>query len=129
MTGRAGCLPAARTSCCEADHRLFVVTRRPAKLLVLDTDSGKEVASYPAVGDADDLFYDLAHRRVYISGGEGSLDVFSQGDRDHYQLTGRIRTASGARTSWFVPELNRLYLAVPPRGDQTAEIRVYEAQP
>ncbi len=113
----------------EPDHRLLVVTRRPAQLIVLDTQSGKPVASQPAVADADDVFYDAAHKRVYISGGEGFIDIFEQRDPDHYRPIGRIPTASGARTSLFAPELNRLYLAVPHRGNQTAEIRVYEAQP
>jgi DNA-binding beta-propeller fold protein YncE len=113
----------------EANRRLFVVTRRPARLVVLDIESGKEVASYPTVGDADDAFYDAAHKRVYVSGGEGFIDVFDQRSPDDYQAAGRISTASGARTSLFVPELNRLYLAVPHRGNQKAEIRVYEAAP
>jgi hypothetical protein len=113
----------------EADHRLLVVTRRPARLVVIDTDSGKSVASEAAVGDADDLFHDAAHRRVYISGGEGFIDIFEQHDPNHYDRTGRIHTASGARTSLFVPELHRFYLAVPHRGNQKAEIRAYEVQP
>lgn len=113
----------------EADHRLLVVTRRPARLIVLDSQSGKVVASEPAIGDADDLFYDAAHKRVYISGGEGFIDVFEQRDPDHYAPIARIPTAPGARTSFFAPELNRLYLAVPHRGNQLAEIRVYEVQP
>jgi DNA-binding beta-propeller fold protein YncE len=113
----------------EPDHRLLVVTRRPARLIVLDSQTGKRVASQPAVGDADDVFYDAAHQRVYISGGEGFIDIFEQRDPDHYAPITKIATASGARTSLFVPELNRLYLAVPHRGNQKAEIRVYEAQP
>jgi hypothetical protein len=113
----------------EPAHRLLVVTRKPPRLIVLDTQSGKTVASQPVVGDADDAFYDAAHKRVYVSGGEGFIDIFDQRDRDHYQLVGRIPTASGARTSLFVPELNRFYLAVPHRGKQIAEIRVYEARP
>ncbi len=113
----------------EADHRLFVVTRKPATLVVLDSGSGKRVASYPAVGDADDLFYDAVRKLVYISGGEGFIDIFAQSNPDHYHPAGRIPTASGARTSLFVPELNRLYLAVPHRGNQPTEIRVYEPEP
>jgi DNA-binding beta-propeller fold protein YncE len=113
----------------EADHRLLVVTRRRPRLLVLNTESGKQVASHPAVGDADDVFYDAARKRIYISGGEGFIDTFDQRGPDHYQPSGRIPTASGARTSLFVPELNRLYLAVPHRGNQKAEVRVYEPQP
>ncbi len=113
----------------EADQRLMVVARSPARLIVLDTSSGNAVMSVPTVGDADDLFYDATHKRVYISGGEGFIDTFQQADPDHYLPLGRIKTAPGARTSYFVPELKRLYLAVPRRGQQAAEIRVYEIQP
>ena len=111
----------------EADHRLLVVTRRPARLVAIDTGSGKTTASVPTVGDADDAFYDSARKRVYVSGGEGFIDVLDRTDPDHFRPAGRIPTASGARTSLFVPELNRLYVAVPHRGNQQAEIRVYEA--
>jgi DNA-binding beta-propeller fold protein YncE len=55
----------------ERDHRLFVVTRLPARLIVLDTDQGKRVATLPAVGDCDDVFYDERRRRIYAIGGEG----------------------------------------------------------
>jgi hypothetical protein len=80
----------------EVDHRLFVVTRKPARLLVLDTPSGKPVASSPTVGDADDAFYDSARKRIYVSGGEGFIDIFEQDRPDQYQCVGRIPTASGA---------------------------------
>lgn len=113
----------------EADHRLMVVTRKPARLVVLDSLSGKMVAGEPAVGDADDIFYDAAHRRVYISGGEGFIDVFEQRDPDHYAPMAKIPTAAGARTSFLVPEFHHLYLAVPHRGNQPAEIRVYDVRP
>lgn len=113
----------------EAEHRIFVVTRRPAQLVVLDSESRKQIASYPSVGDADDVFYDVAHKRVYISGGEGFISVFQQQSPDDYEAAGRIVTAAGARTSLFVPELNRLYVAVPHRGQQGAEIRVFEPEP
>ena len=113
----------------EAHHRLFVACRRPAELLVLDSDSGDAVARLPCVGDADDLWYDPARNRLYISGGEGAISIISQRDADHYQDTGRITTAPGARTSFFSPELSRLYVAVPHRGGQQAELRVYETEP
>jgi DNA-binding beta-propeller fold protein YncE len=113
----------------DAGHRLFVVTRKPPRLIVLDTESGGQVANQPAVADADDLFYDSAHKRIYISGGEGFIDIFDQRGPDSYHLASRIPTRSGARTSLFVPQLNRFYLAVPRRGNQAAEIRVYEPHP
>jgi DNA-binding beta-propeller fold protein YncE len=113
----------------ETHHRLFVGFRKPAKLAVFDTESGKNVANLDSVGDADDIFYDSSRRRVYVSGGEGSIGIFQQKDADHYESLPKIPTAAGARTASFVPELNRLYLAVPHRSVQRAEVRVYETQP
>jgi DNA-binding beta-propeller fold protein YncE len=113
----------------ETHHRLFVGFRKPAKLFVFDTESGKVVANMDSAGDADDIFYDSSRRRVYISGGEGFLSIFQQDDADHYKPMTKIPTAMGARTALFVPELSRFYLAVPHRGTQRAEVRVYEAQP
>ena len=109
----------------DTHHRLFVGVRTPPLLLVLDTESGQEVARVQSVGDADDLFYDAPHRRIYIAGGAGVLSIVAQEDGDHYTPVATIPTASGARTALFVPALGRLYLAVPHRGTQDAEIRVY----
>jgi len=110
----------------EANHRLFVGCRRPAKALVYDTASGRETTAFDIVGDTDDLFYDAARQRLYVSGGEGWIDVFQSADANRFTRVARVPTAPGARTSLFVPELNRLYLAVPHRGAQRAEIRIYD---
>ena len=113
----------------ETHHRLFVGFRKPARIVVFDTESGKAIGNLDSPGDADDIFYDNSRRRIYVSGGDGSIGIFQQNDPDHYQTMTKIPTASGARTSLFVPELSRFYLAVPHRGAQTAEVRVYEAAP
>jgi DNA-binding beta-propeller fold protein YncE len=110
----------------EADGRLFVVCRNPAVLLVLDTASGKVVAKLPTVGDSDDVFYDAARKRVYASGGEGAVAVYQQTDRDHYSKVADVPTVKGARTSLFVPELGRLFVAVRQEGGNAAAIRVFE---
>jgi DNA-binding beta-propeller fold protein YncE len=112
----------------EANHRVFVGCRRPAKVLVYDTTTGKESGSFDIVGDTDDLFYDAARKRLYVSGGEGYLDVFQEQDANRFARLAHVATAAGARTSLFVPEQARLYLAVPHRGSQKAEIRIYEAR-
>ena len=109
----------------QADHRLFVVTRFPARLLVFDTNTGKTIQRLPAVGDCDDVFYDRAHKRIYASGGEGGISVFEQQDPDHYKESARITTVEGARTGFFSPELDRLFLAVRRHGAQAAEVRVF----
>jgi hypothetical protein len=110
----------------EANHRLLVATRKPAKLLALDTANGKVVAEMGCAGDADDLFYDAARKLVYIACGEGVIDVFAERDPDHYQEVARIPTAVGARTALWVPELNQLFLAVPKRAGQESAIRIYQ---
>ncbi len=112
----------------EPNHRVFVGCRRPAKVLVYDTTTGKESGSFDSVGDTDDLFYDPARKRLYVTGGDGFLDVFQEQDANRFARLAHIATAGGARTSLFVPELTRLYLAVPHRGNQKAEIRIYEAR-
>jgi len=112
----------------EANHRLFVGCRQPARVLIYDTASGKRVGAIDTVGDTDDLFYDGTRKRLYVSGGEGYIDVFSQTSPNQLTRMTRLSTAAGARTSLFVPDENRLYLAVPHRGSQKAEIRVYEAK-
>jgi DNA-binding beta-propeller fold protein YncE len=113
----------------EGNHRLFVGCRNPARLIVLDAKDGKPVADLPISGDTDDLFYDGARRRIYVSCGEGFVDVIAQRDIDDYKPFEKIPTAPGARTCLFSLDLNRLYLAVPRRGDRLAEIRAYQAQP
>lgn len=111
----------------EQNHRLFVVTRLPARLLVLDTSSGKTVQTLSAVGDCDDVFYDQSRKRIYASGGEGAISVFEQQDADHYKEVARIATLKGARTSFFSPDLGRLYLAVRRQGSSPAMIQIFEA--
>jgi DNA-binding beta-propeller fold protein YncE len=112
----------------EANHRLFIGCRRPAKVLVFDMTTGKQSASFDTVGDTDDLFYDVARRRVYVTGGEGFIDVVQDQGANGFARVAHIPTAAGARTSLFVADQGRLYLAVPHRGSQKAEVRVFEAR-
>jgi DNA-binding beta-propeller fold protein YncE len=125
MTGASSNYPMALD---EAGHRLFVGCRRPAKVLVYDTQSGKVVGSADTVGDTDDLFYDASLARLYVIGGEGFVDVFQARAGEKLTRAVHLPIASGARTGLFVPEQRRLYLAVPLRGAQQAEIRVFEAK-
>jgi DNA-binding beta-propeller fold protein YncE len=107
-----------------ADKRLFAVYRRPAVLAVFDTGSGAVVTRLSTCGDADDVFVDAKRQRVYVSCGEGALDVLQKEDKAYREL-GRVATVSGARTSLWVPELDRLFLAVRARGSERAAIWVY----
>lgn len=112
----------------EAHHRLFIGCRSPARLLVLDSDTGKPVTDLAVSGDIDDLFYDATRARLYLSCGEGFIDVIGQRGPDKYELRERIPTRTGARTGFFSPELKQFYLAVPQHGDQSAELRIFAVQ-
>lgn len=113
----------------EAGHRLFVGCRHPGSVLVYDTASGQRIDSIPISGDVDDLFYDGDRRRIYAACGAGFLDVLGERRTGRYAPIGRIPTGRNARTALFVPELRRLYVAVPRAGAQRAEIRVFETVP
>lgn len=110
----------------EKDHRLFIASREPAEVLVLDTESGKVVARVPGVGHADDMWYDGARKRIYVSGGSGFISVIQQDEVSRYSRIAQIRTLPGGRTSCFVSELNRLYLGIWGRGGQAEVLRIYE---
>lgn len=117
----------------EANHRLFVATRGPARMAVFDTNSGHLVAALPCAQDADDLYYDAARRRIYVSSGEGFISVFQQKDADHYEILAKVPTAVGARTSGYFGRLgkkgfDRLYVAVPARAKRGAEVWIYSVQ-
>lgn len=112
----------------ETNHRLFVGCRKPARLVVLDTATGEPVANLAISGDIDDLFYDAPRKRLYLSCGEGFLDTIEQTAPDTYKTLSKLPTAPGARTCYFASSLDRLYLAVPDRGSQKAEIRVFQPQ-
>jgi len=109
----------------EADHRLFVVTRKPAQVVVLDSDSGSMVASVPCVNDADDIYYDVGRKRIYVPGGEGFISVIQQADADHYQVLAKIPTTIGARTGLWYEKRDRFYLAVPASSKEGSALWVY----
>jgi hypothetical protein len=114
----------------ERDHRLFVGTRRPSKLIVLNTQTGDMVTALTCAGDADDMYYDGRSKRIYVIGGEGVISVFQQRDPDHYGLRANIPSSIGARTGFYFPthDTDRLYVAVPSHAGQIAELWVYEVQ-
>jgi DNA-binding beta-propeller fold protein YncE len=112
----------------EANHRLFVGCRLPSKLIVLNTDSGKVVAKIDISGDPDEVFYDNKHHRIYTICGAGKINILDQIDLNTYAGSTKIDTKDGARTGLFVPERQILFVAIPHRGSQDAEIREYEIE-
>lgn len=98
----------------EARQRLFVVTRKPGKLIILNSQTGASIASFTAPERTDQVLFDEARQRIYVLGGEGYVGVYQQKDADHYEELPRIASAVGAKTGILVPELGRLYVAVSP---------------
>ena len=112
----------------EANHRLFVGCRLPSKLVVLNTESGDIVAKIDISGDPDDVFYDSKRHRIYAICGAGKIDIIEQTDPNTYAASARVNTADGARTGLFVSERDTLFVAVPHRGSQKAEVRAYHVE-
>jgi len=113
----------------EADHRLFVLDRTPARLVVLDSRSGATVASLPTVGECEDVFYDAAHRRLYATGLEGIVYCYTQESADAYTLRARVPVRAHAGSSLLIPGLNRFIVAVAEHGADCPELWVYATLP
>ena len=103
----------------EATHRLFVVTRKPGKMLVLDSDTGATIAHFEAPGRVDQEIFDQANHRIYAPGGEGYIGVYAEQDANHFVELAHVPSAVGAKTAILVPELHRLYVAVSPGEGKT----------
>jgi YVTN family beta-propeller protein len=109
-------------------HRVLAVFRSPPTLMALSSDDGRALAKVGTCGDADDVFVDPKRHRVYVSCGEGVVDVLEQREAD-YRRVARVTTVSGARTSLFAPELDRLFVAVRARSNEPAAIWVFRPVP
>jgi len=117
----------------ENTHRLFIGTRTPPRMIVMDSQTGKEIANFPTVEGMDGVYFDPRLKRIYISGGRdfdvGYIFAYQQKDADHYETIGKIPTKPGADTSFWSPELNRYYVAAPAEENEGAAILVFEPEP
>ena len=114
----------------EANHRILIGCRKPAKVVVMDSESGKEMSSVDIPSGIDGLYFDAKRKRIYASCGEGFLAVLKQVDADHYELLEKIATAKDAKTCYFDPDSGRVFVGIPRQeGKGGPEIRVYQAKP
>ena len=113
----------------ESNHRLFTATRKPPQFIVFDIDTGKVVISLPCVGVNSDMSLDVARKRIYVTGSD-TASVFEQRDADHYEHIAEVPTAYRAKSSVFVPELKRLYVADSGKGKPDAKmaLQIFEVQ-
>ena len=112
----------------EEDHRLFTITRKTPMMVVLNTETGAEVARLRAAGECDDVYFDASRKRVYVIGAEGFISVFEQKDPDHYALVANVPSGIGVRTGYFFARRDRLYVGVPAKGNEPAQVWTYEAE-
>lgn len=112
----------------EAGKRLYIGCRKKPMVVVMDTETGKELAGIDIPGDVDDLFLDAKRQRLYASCGEGAVVVIGpKGDR--WEVLEKIETAKGAKTSYFDADTGRFFLAVPRQtGKQGLEVWVYQVK-
>jgi YVTN family beta-propeller protein len=108
--------------------QLLVAFRNPPELAVFSITDGKSILKAGTCGDVDDLFVDAKRARVYVSCGAGFVDVFETVDTT-YRHMARIPTSAGARTSLFVPEMDRLLVAVRAGSAGPAAIWVFKPMP
>ena len=111
----------------EINHRIFVVGRKPPSLVVLDSESGKIIATLPTAEMTDDMAFDPASKRIYVACSDFAV-VYQQKDADHYEELGRIPTGFRAKTNILVPQLKRYYVAAPRHENEIAGVKVYEVQ-
>jgi DNA-binding beta-propeller fold protein YncE len=111
----------------EATHRMFVACHG-GQLVVLDMNTGKELQTLPIGEGSDDIDFDAATKRIYVSGGggRGSIDVYKESDADHYESIGRFVSAPGAATARLVPELGEYIVLAPAHQTKQAEVLVFE---
>ena len=114
----------------EPTARLFIGTRTPPEMVVMDSQSGKEIANLPTAEGMDGVYFDNQRKCIYVSGGRelpaGFAYAYRQKDADHYESVGKIPTREGAGTSLWSPDLDRYFVAAPANGKQDAVILVYK---
>jgi DNA-binding beta-propeller fold protein YncE len=113
----------------EANHRVFIGCRgKKPMVVVMDTETGKEITGIEIPADNDDLIFDAKRKRLYASCGEGYIAVIKVAG-DKCELLEKVATVKGAKTCTFNPETGKLYLGVPRQsGKDGPEIRVYQAK-
>jgi hypothetical protein len=112
----------------EHSERILVASRNPAQVSAFSTRDGSMVAMIDTCGDSDDLFLDAKRQRIYVTCGDGAVDVLEP-EANSYRRVARMPTTSGARTSLFVPEMDRLFVAARANPREPAAIWVFRPAP
>ncbi len=114
-----------------AHHLLYVGCRDTdvrGSIVVVDTETGKEIDRLPIGGWVDSLFFDPATSRIYASCGVGEVFAFHQLSNGEFKRLDETDTAVMAKTSLFSPEQHELFVAVPHLGGTSAKVLVFLAE-
>jgi hypothetical protein len=110
-----------------ARDRVISVFRHPARLEAYEMHAGRRMARIEVCTDVDDVFVDARRRRTYVICGQGYVDVFDVA-ADRLVRIERVATARGSRTGLFVPELDRLFVALR-AGEEPAALLILRPSP
>lgn len=108
----------------EQHQRLFVGCRS-GQVVVLDSNTGKELQALAIPPGVDDMLFDADSKRLYAVGG-GTVSVFEESDADHFNPLTPITGAGKAATGTLVPSLNRYFVAVPSSDTAAPSVQVFE---
>jgi DNA-binding beta-propeller fold protein YncE len=112
----------------EANHRLFIAGRKPGIFGVLDTVSGKEIATLPAADGVDDMAFDPETKMIYLACADGYVNILHQVDADHYEIAGKVTTGNRAKIGVLVPELHRYYVVSSSKGSTPAQLFIFDVE-
>jgi DNA-binding beta-propeller fold protein YncE len=91
-------------------HRLFSAGRNPQMFVVLDSDSGKVLQSFPISAGADAAAYDPETGLIFVSTREGMVHVFHEDSPDKFSEGETIKTEYGAKTMGLDTKTHNLFL-------------------
>ncbi len=89
-------------------HRLFSGCANE-KLVVTDSQTGKQVAVLPTAKGTDGAGFDPATGNIFTSNGSGTFTVLHADGPGKYRLVGSVPTARGARTMSINPKNGHLF--------------------
>jgi DNA-binding beta-propeller fold protein YncE len=104
---------------------LIVAFRQPAGLAWFDLTGGSLRGRIEACAEPGKLIIDSLRARVYLTCGEGRIEIFQRGAAGNYSKIGIVETQPRATAALLAPPGDRLYLAVPSAIGRSAEVRIY----
>jgi DNA-binding beta-propeller fold protein YncE len=97
-------------------------------IVVIDTQTGKELHKLPIGSWVDSMYFDSRRRRIYASTGVGEVFTYERQSDGSYRALEPVDTAVMARTALFSAELDRLFVMVPHLGWTAAKVLVFKPQ-